>query len=142
MNVIFVGISNKSNSNGEMLPLDILTPSGLIISKVDQKLGFKTSKINLVSHTPLDNNGKIRYPNKEEIDNGVKELKKYFDSHSPCIVFMLGKIVQKAITQNIMPNNNILLLAIKHPSYIYIYKRSTIDEYVDDIVQIVNKHLI
>ena len=140
MNVIFVGISNKSNSKGEMIPFDLSTPSGKIMAKVDLKLGFKSLKTNLVNHTPLDNKGKIRYPNTQEISIGIVEIQKYIDINSPCLVFMLGKIVEKSLSKELKTRDGLHLVAIKHPSYIHVYKKSTTDEYISNILDTVRKY--
>jgi uracil-DNA glycosylase family 4 len=150
MYVIFVGISNRSNSLGELAPLDSSTPTGKIINSIEARLNRECLKTNLVNFTPLGDNGKIRYPNKEEIEVGLIECLEFLRTHSPCLVFLLGKIVEKEIleslnTEKIKENiyrfgGSIILASVYHPSYIHTYKKQLTDQYIDEIVEIVRSY--
>ena len=147
--IMFVGISNKSDAMGEMQPLDKTTPTGKIIHQIELKLGRECIKTNLVQFTPTDECGKIRYPNSSEIKTGLLECLRLIQSNAPCIVFLLGKLVQKSFFDNLKPKKlsddlyqleeNIYLIPAYHPSYIHTYRRSQTDNYVDGIVNAVNK---
>jgi uracil-DNA glycosylase len=141
MKIVFVGISNKSNEFGEMQPLDISTPTGKIIYMIETKLGFDILKTNLVSFTPLDAKGKIRYPNEIEKELGARQLQAYLQNNSPCLVFLMGSIVKNAVTKYIKLNTDINTFYIRHPSYIYVYKRSSLNDYVDSIIDLINTNL-
>jgi uracil-DNA glycosylase len=137
--VIVVGISNKSNKTGELKPFDISTPSGKLISKAEKLSGIDFVKLNLVPYTPKDGNGKIRYPNQIEISQHYPKLRDCINSHSPCLVFLCGKIVQKAFKNDSNIDPGLILVPIKHPSYISVYKRKRDNEYVADILDWVRK---
>ena len=84
-----------------------------------------------MSYAPLDKNGKLRYPNKEELINGNNSLVKIIDEYD-CVV-LFGKIVQDTIN-NDHRFSHIKKIIAKHPSYIWVYKRKLIEEYVDQII--------
>ena len=144
MQVIFVGISNKSDAMGEMQPLDKTTPTGKIIHQIEYLLGRDCIKTNLVQFTPVDDHGKIRYPNQDEINTGLVECLALIHSHSPCVVFLLGKLVQKAFFDNLKTKKltdslyqleeNIYLIPVYHPSYIHTYRRTQTNNYINHIV--------
>lgn len=125
MKIIFVGLSNKPNKN----PLDSSTLSGALIDRVIEKLDFECLKTNLVNFAPINENGKLRYPDMAEKNIGYKYLKKLLDKNQPCIVVSLGSVVTKYLDNKI---DN--FISIKHPSYISIYRRNDIDCYIDDVV--------
>lgn len=88
-------------------------------------------KRNIVSYAPLDKNGKLRYPNKEELYDGNNSLVKIINEFD-CVV-LFGKVVQNTINNDRRFIHTKKIFA-KHPSYIWVYKRKLIDEYVNQIV--------
>jgi len=138
--IIWVGISDKQ---GEKL-LSPSAISGKIISMVENGFPFiETHKTNLVKYAPVDENGKLRYPTKKEIDESFPALLEEIIAFTPKIVIALGGIVKDSLARNLKinewePHENYqnakyketIIIAVKHPSYIYVYKRNEIDDYV------------
>ena len=125
--VLLLGLSNKQ----DLEPFDSSTNSGKIVDMIIKKLPDITfEKRNIVPYAPLDKNGKLRYPNKEELIDGNNSLAKIIDEFD-CVV-LFGKIVQDTINNN-HRFGHIKKICAKHPSYIWVYKRKLIEEYVNQI---------
>lgn len=131
-NVLFIGLSDKVGCT----PLQTGTKSGDLINKIIEKVNSNFYKVNLVNFAPLDENNKLRYPNKEEMDLGYINLAKVINELSPCICVCLGHKVSKYLSNKLNDTIN-----IKHPSYIAVYKRKEIDIYVDESAELINKRL-
>lgn len=123
-----MGLSNKQ----DLEPFDSSTNSGKIVDMIIEKLpDIIFVKRNIVQYAPLDKNGKLRYPNKEELIDGNNNLVKIINEFD-CVV-LFGNIVQNTINSDCRFTHMKKIFA-KHPSYIWVYKRKLIDEYVDQIV--------
>lgn len=73
----WVGLSAKIIKNEDEIPLSPDTNTGMLIQKIEQMLGeVDTYKTNLVKCVPLNEQNKLRYPNKKEIDSCFGNLKK------------------------------------------------------------------
>lgn len=149
--IFWVGLSAKKALDGES-PLSENTNSGAIIHKIEEQLeGISTYKTNLVKCLPLDNNCKLRYPNKHEIDDCFNNLREEILTLSPKIVFLLGEKVYTSVGKHLnlsferfdgfnysyVKYEETYYIPIHHPSYIYVYKRKYIDEYVRSVYGIV-----
>lgn len=132
MKIIFVGLSNKINCE----PLASSTKSGAIVDQIIAKIDFGCIKTNLVNFAPVDMNGKLRYPNSEELEAGFDDLRLIIDKNNPCIVVGLGLIVCKNLDKKV---DN--LVKIKHPSYISTYRQHQKDDYIQDSVNEITKLL-
>lgn len=125
---MLLGLSNKQ----DLKPFDSSTNSGKIVDMIIEKLPDITfEKRNIVPYAPLDKNGKLRYPNREELIDGNNSLVKIIDEFG-CVV-LFGKIVQNTINNDHRFSHKKKIIA-KHPSYIWVYKRKLIEEYVNQIV--------
>lgn len=139
--IMWVGLSAKKVDDiDKSKPLENNTISGKIIELIELKLPEYTFyKTNLVKCLPLDQNNKLRYPNINEINNCIDNLILEINIVKPKIIFLLGKktynYVYKYFTNNNLDTTK--LLFIEHPSYIYVYKRKYIDDYVDKVSKIV-----
>ncbi len=144
--VMFIGLSAKMIKNDINTPLHPSTNTGKIIKEIELKLkDYKVYKTNLVKCPPLDCNNKLRYPNKLEIDSCLNNLFKEIKLITPKIVFLLGEKVHKNVLSKIYSSsyekytpikiNNIIYLAIDHPSYVYVYKRKFMEEYINNIIK-------
>lgn len=128
--VLLLGLSNKIG----LEPFDSSTNSGKLVDMIIKKCNcgdIEFTKYNLVMFAPLDSNNKLRYPNKEELQEGVNELSKIINKYDCIILF--GDKVQKAVNKDLRFNNVNKIYAL-HPSYIWIYKHKEINNYVDGIV--------
>lgn len=154
--VFWVGLSAKKVSNDIERPLSPETNTGMLIQKVENLCSnVVTYKTNLVKCLPLSEQKKLRYPNKKEIDSCFENLIKEIQIMSPKIVFLLGEKVYSSVGKYLNIgfdkwNNfeyhykmfeNVYYVPIHHPSYIYVYKRKKMDDYIKNIERIIN-HLL
>lgn len=143
--VMWVGLSAKKVTDvKKCIPLENNTNSGKIIEIIEKRMPeLIFYKTNLVKCLPLDKNKKLRYPTKEEMDKCVFNLIKEIEIGKPKIIFVLGKKTYDFI-QNYMEQNHIYIenvIYVEHPSYIYVYKRKNVDDYVNKIISICNQYL-
>ena len=146
--VCFVGLSAKIKQKEEETPLDKHTNTGKIIYQIEQQLiPYTLYKTNLVKCVPLDEHQKLRYPNTNEIDCCITHLELEFEAIQPKVVFLLGRKVQTAMAKNydlkfeqhktlhilVAKHKETFFVNVYHPSYIYVYKRDKISEYVEQI---------
>ena len=97
-NVFFVGISNKENT----LPFDEKTVSGKILAKVEERIGKKFYKTNLVKGAPISN-GKLRYPTTKEKEFCFHYLLVEIEKYNPKVIFCFGKEVSKFLSKKEIP---------------------------------------
>ncbi len=141
--VMWVGLSAKKVKDlKKNYPLEEDTNSGKIIKEIEDALpNVKYYKTNLVKCLPLDDKGKIRYPNNEEMNACINNLMKEIEYLKPKIVFLLGNNVAFFVEKYIRKNNinlNINFKKIEHPSYIYIYKRKNKQNYINKLINDIN----
>lgn len=127
--VLFIGLSDKVGCT----PLQSGTTTGDIVDQMIEKINADCFKINLVDFAPLDENNKLRYPNKEEMDKGYEHLKLYIEDLKPVVCVLLGDKVTKYLKNKITN-----YISIKHPSYIAVYQNKSVDEYINISVQSIN----
>lgn len=154
--VIWVGLSAKKMASNEDSPLSPDTNTGMIIKKVEQLCeNVTTYKTNLVKCLPLSEEKKLRYPNKKEIDSCFDNLMSEIDSMQPRIVFLLGEKVYSSVEKHLnlqfkkwtdfnytyTKYDETYYIPIQHPSYVYVYKRRYIDEYVRGIERVIKELL-
>lgn len=143
--IMWVGLSAKKVEDiNKTIPLCNDTNSGKIIEKIENKLNdFKFYKTNLVKCLPLDKNNKLRYPTMEEMNSCIENLLLEINNYKPKIIFALGRktynFIHKYFANNNIDTSNIYY--IEHPSYIYIYKRKYIDDYMEKIKNICQKYI-
>lgn len=154
--VFFVGLSAKKIILGNDKPLSSSTISGAILHDLEKDCtGIKIYKTNLVKCLPLDNFGKLRYPSKKEINLCIPNLCMEIDTLSPQIIFLLGNKVTNAVGEyyslslkkwyqfnyTATKYKKTFFVPIHHPSYIYVYKRKQINEYIKGIKKIIKQIL-
>lgn len=141
--IMWVGLSAKSVDNFDRsIPLNNDTNSGKIIEMIEKKLPkYSFYKTNLVKCLPLDNSKKLRYPDVNEMNKCINNLLYEIEIVKPNVIFILGKQAYNFIDNYI--NKNELHISnyyyVEHPSYIYIYKKKYINEYIDKIIKICEK---
>lgn len=151
--IFWVGLSAKMVHSDEEIPLSPDTNTGLLIKRIEEVLkGIHTYKTNLVKCVPLNEQQKLRYPNKKEIDCCFDNLQKEIGELSPQIVFLLGEKVYSAVEKHFgikfekwdefnyryKKFEGIYYIPIHHPSYIYVYKRKKIEQYIESVENMVN----
>lgn len=152
--VFWVGLSAKKVKSEDERPLSPSTNSGSILCSVEEHCkDVSMYRTNLVKCLPLDDLGKLRYPNKREIDLCLPNLNSEIEELSPQIIFLLGGKVTDAIGRyyslsfekwnefeyKVTKHNNTYFVPVHHPSYIYVYRRKRIDEYVSGLEKMIQQ---
>lgn len=141
---MWVGLSAKKVTDISIsVPLENNTNSGKIIEQIEQQIpNYNFYKTNLLKCLPLDENNKLRYPTVNEMDKCIKNLIYEIDIIKPKLIFLLGRktynYVYKYFKNNSLDANNIYY--IEHPSYIYVYRKRLINEYISKIVEIIKNN--
>jgi DNA polymerase len=151
--IFWVGLSAVKVSNKKDIPLSPNTNTGKLIHSIEfffQNQVFH--KTNVVKCVPL-NDDKIRYPSNKEMKICFSHLKKEIEYLEPKVVFLLGKQVATFVLKEFnitdyslnddfnyhsFKSQNITLIPIHHPSFILVYKRKKIHEYMNAIEKIIN----
>lgn len=154
--VFWVGLSAKKMLSDIDLPLSPETNTGMIIHKIEQACeGIITYKTNLVKCLPLTEQQKLRYPNRKEIDCCYEHLLSEIHTMSPKIVFLLGQKVYSSVAKKMKIKfekwndfeyhykeiDGVYYVPIHHPSYIYVYKRKRVKDYINSIEKIIKQLL-
>ncbi len=153
--IFWVGLSAKKSS--KMLgPLSSETNTGRIIQMIEKDIpNMVTYKTNLVKCPPLNERGKLRYPTNAEIQTCIKNLDDEIKSLTPKIVFLLGEKVSLAVANYYQEHfekwrgykyyytdiGGCYFIPIQHPSYIYIYKKRDVQEYISGIRDVIRRVL-
>lgn len=155
-NVMWVGLSAKKvESLFDDTPLAANTNSGKIVADIESKFDdLQFYKTNIVKCLPLNDNKKLRYPNHEEMLACQENFDIELNTIKPSIVFLLGKKVSDfvlkqhkkhdktiKITNGSWVHNEITFVSIYHPSYVYVYKRKFISDYVENVQAIIEREL-
>jgi uracil-DNA glycosylase len=145
-----VGLSAKPNC--EHLAPE--TRTGNIIEKVVNRLPFvKIIKTNLVKTPPINQEGKLRYPNSNEMKLGWDELRNEINQEAyPTLLVTLGQQVSSFLrsqmgVQPVKPRlpsdfsfksylsqSTSHILSIHHPSFVFVYRRKYIEQYIENVV--------
>lgn len=154
--IMWVGLSAKMmESYPYCKPLDISTVTGALIAKIERSIPDKKFyKSNLVKCPPLNDTGKIRYPNIMEMKSCLANLMIEIDIIKPSIIVLLGSQVSKFIEKNYKIEfnknngyqyieyklNDISFIPIHHPSYISKYKSKDKSTYIRNICSLLSKN--
>jgi hypothetical protein len=147
--VYFIGLSAKPMCED----LDPETRTGNIIEQIIYDLpSIEIVKTNLVKTPPIDHEGKLRYPNPTEMRSGWNELQNEVNQTCPDALVTLGQQVsfflrsqmgiQPAKLQlpsdfsykSYLSRSQSNILSIHHPSFVFVYRRREIQNYVDNVV--------
>ena len=134
--IMFVGISAKMKETEGEMPLSENTNSGKLIKMIEERLGEENNNVscyrsNMVKCVPLNEKGKIRYPDSLEIENCIENLVYELNIVNPKVVVFLGRLVEKHLKKKIM-ELGYNTITIYHPSYIYMYRKKEIEKYVEE----------
>ena len=149
--IMWVGLSAKLfNQVGCVPPLDLSTNTGKIIKKIeDINPNLLYYKSNLVKYAPINSDGKLRYPTKEEMDFCFPCLYQEINTINPKLVFLLGDkvsnfvlkkfgfMIKKDFMYRIFVYENMKFVPIYHPSYIWIYKRKEESKYIHTVYSVI-----
>jgi len=134
--IMIIGISAKMKETEDEIPLSENTNSGKLIKMIEERLGEENNNVscyrsNMVKCVPLDEKGKIRYPDILEIENCINNLVYELSIVRPKIVVLLGRLVEKHLKKKII-ELGYNTITIHHPSYIHVYRRKEIEKYVEE----------
>ena len=151
--VMWVGLSAKLVDNVlDEIPLSATTRSGKLISEMESEVqGCKFYKTNIVKCLPLNNNGKLRYPTKKEMDLCIVNLKREIEILKPKIIILLGNNVIQSVEKSmkvtfdkfndyeykLYKHGEYSFMPIHHPSYISVYKRKNKETYIDAVKDLI-----
>jgi hypothetical protein len=147
--VYFVGLSAKPNC--EHLALE--TRTGYIIGQIIHRLpSVRIVKTNLVKTPPIDQAGKLRYPSRNEMNVGWNELQNEMNQRFPDLLVTLGQQVSFFLRSQMgvqpakprlpsdfsyksyLSQSQSNILSVHHPSFVFVYHRKDIQNYVDNVV--------
>ena len=154
--VFWVGLSAKKTESDHDAPLSPKTNTGMLLHKIEESCeNVSTYKTNLVKCLPLNEQQKLRYPSRNEIDSCFENLISEIHTMSPKIVFLLGEKVYSSVGRHLKIEfekwdefdflykeyEGIYYVPIHHPSYVYVYRRKRIEEYAKSVERIISKLL-
>lgn len=150
--IFWVGLSAKKALSDHEVPLAPDTNTGRVIRKIEEECSaFSAYRTNLVKCLPLSEDGKLRYPRTGEIDCCFGNLIDEIDAMRPHIVFLLGERVCHSVERHLRVRfsmwngfdykystyGGVHFVPIQHPSYIYVYKRKKMEEYVSSVRRVI-----
>lgn len=134
--IMFLGISAKMKETEDEMPLSENTNSGKLIKMIEERLLKENNNLlcyrsNMVKCVPIDEEGKIRYPDILEIENCIENLVYELSIVKPKVVVLLGRLVEKHLKKKII-EQGYNTITIYHPSYICVYRKKEIEKYVEE----------
>ena len=134
--IMFLGISAKMKETEDEMPLSENTNSGKLIKMIEERLLEENNNLlcyrsNMVKCVPLNEDGKIRYPDNLEIENCIENLEYELNIVKPKLVVLLGRLIEKYLKKKII-ELGYNVITIYHPSYIYMYRKKEIEKYVEE----------
>ena len=152
--IFWVGLSAVKISDSQDIPLSPNTNTGKLIHSIELFFQNKSFyKTNLVKCLPLAND-KIRYPSAKEMTCCVSHLKDEIQLFKPKLIFLLGKQVATFVLREFgvldytlnedfdyssYAFGNTLFVPIHHPSFILVYKRKRLQEYIKSVEKIIGE---
>lgn len=143
--VMFIGLSAKPGTD-DLCPT---TNTGKLIAAIEDTLvsSLGIYRTNAVKCAPLDSTGKLRYPSEKELQACLPALRNEIELVAPRVIVPLGGQVSRFLLQHLgeglefagfdsgfsYQTYSLALgqaMPIHHPSYIWVYRRKRIDEYV------------
>lgn len=143
--IMFVGLSAKPNAEN----LCPTTNTGKLVGAIEDRI--KTTlgiyRTNAVKCAPLDSAGKLRYPTEREMVACLPALRDEIRQVAPKVIVSLGGQVSRFLLQHLGNGAQFTgfgsdffydtyslnfgqAMPIHHPSYIWVYRRKRVDEYV------------
>jgi len=152
--IFWVGLSAVKILDSQDIPLSPNTNTGKLIHSIEfffqEKSFYKT---NLVKCLPLAND-KIRYPSAKEMACCFSHLKNEIQLFQPKLLFLLGKQVATFVLREFgvmdytldedfdyssYAFGDTIVVPIHHPSFILVYKRKRLQEYIKSVEEIIGE---
>jgi DNA polymerase len=153
--VFWIGLSAVKTEVSNDGPLSANTKTGKLVNEIELLLNhISFYRTNVVKCLPLKNT-KIRYPSMQEMELCYRHLTREINYFSPKIVLLLGKQVASFVLKNKGVGKvdldgkfnyrpifieGIYYLPVHHPSYVLIYKRKQVHNYITKIKQVLSRH--
>lgn len=138
--IFWLGLSAKKVENiNDSIPLNSDTNTGKIIKEIETRFSnLSFYKSNLVKCLPL-NGKKLRYPTQYEINACKQNFICELLCIRPKLVFCLGQKVFNSIKDlsNLQEFSFCKFIHIEHPSYIYVYKRKFLNDYIEKVSNLI-----
>ena len=143
--IMFLGISAKIKEKEDEMPLSENTNSGKLIKMIEERLLEENNNLlcyrsNMVKCVPLNEDGKIRYPDNLEIENCIENLEYELNIVKPKVVVFLGRLVEKYLKKKII-ELGYNVITIYHPSSIDVYRQKEIEKDVEDRSKIILQYV-
>ncbi|WP_165958282.1 uracil-DNA glycosylase family protein [Segetibacter sp. 3557_3] len=156
--IFWVGLSAVMFKEGqEKLPLSPLKSSGALIHSIEAPLRpiFSFYKTNLVKCAPIEDD-KVRYPLTHEMEKCFPNFEWELKHLHPKVVLLLGKQVADFVLKRFdLPKvtlaehfqyhmfliDGTYFVPVHHPSYMLIYKRRYIQQYINGIQDLISKSI-
>ena len=148
-NLVWIGISMQKGANQAF---DEGFLSGKIVSRAMAALPeFTHHKANLVDFAPLDENNRIRYPTTKEIILNQRKLLRRLEEIDPMAIIAMGGMVTRHLGEMLRIKSESPksfnyravdgkwpLVSVHHPSYVGVYKKKEMQNYIIQITDAVN----
>ena len=147
--VYIVGLSVKPDCEH----LDPETKTGHVVQQIINRLpSAKIIRTNLVRTPPLNKDGKLRYPSESEMALGWDELKSELHQTGYQLLVALGYQVSSFLRSQMgirptrsqlppdfsyrdhVPSSLSPILTVHHPSFVLIYRRKHLENYINNVV--------
>jgi DNA polymerase len=156
--VMWVGLSAKKlDRDTSFMPLAPETPTGSILQEIEgQLLGVRFYKTNLVKCPPLDADGKLRYPDQEEMGICFNNLEYEIRIIRPAIIVLLGLKVANFCFPRLFGHKTALpdnfgyqpkragkasFIPVHHPSFINVYRKKQQAAYRNSVGRLIESLL-
>jgi len=155
--IYFIGLSAKPDCDH----LSSQTCTGNVVEQIIHGLPDVTSvKTNLVRTIPVDQRGKLRYPDSAEMEQGWKDLQNEINQMSPHLLVTLGHQVSFFVrtqmgvqpakpqlpadfsSKTYLSQSRPYLLSVHHPSFVFVYRRKYIANYVSSVIQSISSLIL
>ena len=103
----------------------------LFYSLLEENNNISCYRSNMVKYVPINEKGKIRYPDILEIENCIDNIVYELSIVKPKVVVLLGRLVEKHLKKKII-ELGYNTITIYHPSYIHVYRKKEIEKYVEE----------
>lgn len=145
---MFIGLSAKPDTD-DLCPT---TNTGKLVAAIEDRIasGIGVYRTNAVKCAPLDASGKLRYPTDREMKACLPVLRDEIERVAPRVIVPLGGQVSRFLLQHLGDDTpfagfcpdffyetysleSLRAMPIHHPSYIWIYRRKRMEEYVEKV---------
>jgi uracil-DNA glycosylase family 4 len=152
--VFWVGLSAKIITKEGEGPLSIYTKTGKLLATIEQQCPTMTFyRTNLVKGAPLNADKQLRYPSQSEMNACFPHLMAEINEWSPSLIVLLGEKVRHTVSQQlsitihkpsamqvtVVKYKGRNYVSVPHPSYVLVYQRQYLNDYVIQLGKLLNE---